>query len=93
MGGKRGVLWDEYGDREYLDNRPKYCESILKELREHRSSKDLMICKEGDENYIDPIDKEYSEKHEIECEGEKRHYLLITIKTPKGKVKYENKIY
>lgn len=93
MGGKRGTLWDEYGDRKYLDNRPNACKEILAELRENRGTKDIMICKQGEEHWIDPVDRAYSEKHEIECDGQKRHYLLVTIKTPAGKVKYEKKIF
>jgi len=93
MGGKRGVLWDEYGERLFLDNKPKKCTKILEELRKMRGSKDKMLCKRGEENYIDPDEQRYSERHEIECEGEKRKYLRIIIKTPMGKVKYEKKIY
>ena len=93
MGGKRGRLWDEYGERLFLDNKPKKCARILEELRKMRGSKDKMYCKRGEENYIDPIDQRYSEMHEVECDGEKRKYLSITIKTPQGKVKYETKIY
>ena len=72
MGGKRGYLWDEYGERLFLDNNPKKCARILEELRKVRGSKDKMYCKRGEENYIDPIDQQYSEYHEVECEGEKR---------------------
>ena len=93
MGGKRGRLWDEYGERIYLDNRPKKCAAVLEELRKMRGSKDLMLCKLGEENYIDPVEQQYSAYHEVECEGEKRHYLEITIITPTGKVKYQQKIY
>lgn len=93
MGGKRGRLWDEYGDRRYLDNKPNKCTEILAELRKVRGAKDIMLCERGEENYIDPIDQKYSAYHEVECEGEKRSYIIITIKTPQGKVKYENKIY
>jgi len=93
MGGKRGRLWDEYGERLFLDNKPKKCARILEELRKMRGSKDKMYCKRGEENYIDEMDRKYSEYHEVECEGEKRKYLAITIKTPQGKVKYETKIY
>ena len=93
MGGKRGRLWDEYGERLFLDNKPKKCTRILEELRKMRGSKDKMYCKRGEENYIDPIDQRYSEMHEIECEGEKQKYLQITIKTPQGKVKYQQRIY
>ena len=93
MGGKRGTLWDEYGERKYLDNRPKKCAEVLAELRQYRGTKDLMLCKYGQEDYIDEIDRRYSEYHEVECEGEKRHYIEITITTPTGKVKYNQKIF
>ena len=93
MGGKRGRLWDEYGERIYLDNRPKKCAAVLEELRKMRGSKDLMLCKLGEEDYIDPVEQQYSAYHEVECEGEKRHYIEITIITPTGKVKYQQKIY
>lgn len=93
MGGKRGVLWDEYGERLFLDNKPKRCARILEELRKARGSKDKMLCKRGEEKYIDETDRKYSEYHEVECDGELRKYLKITIKTPQGKVKYETKIF
>lgn len=93
MGGKRGILWDEYGERLFLDNKPKKCAKILEELRKARGSKDIMICERGEENYIDPEEQRYSSYAEIECDGEKRKYIIVTIKTPTGKVKYESKIY
>ena len=93
MGGKRGRLWDEYGERMYLDNRPKKCAEVLEELRKMKGSKDLMLCKMGEEDWIDPVDRAYSERHEVECDGEKRHYLEITITTPTGRVKYNQKIF
>ena len=93
MGGKRGRLWDEYGERVFLDNKPKKCASLLEELRKNRGTKDTMICKRGEENYIDPEEERASSYYEVECDGEKRKYLQITIKTPAGKVKYETKIY
>ena len=93
MGGKRGRLWDEYGDRNYLANKPKKCALYLEQLRNQRGTKDIMLCERGHEDYIDPIDQRYSEMHEVECDGEKRHYLQITIKTPTGRVKYEAKLY
>ena len=52
-----------------------------------------MICERGEEDYIDPEEQRYSAYAELECEGEKRKYLQITIKTPSGKVKYTRKIY
>lgn len=93
MGGKRGRLWDEYGVREYLDHDAERCAGFLAEIRKYRGTKDLMVCEKKEENYIDPVDRAYSEKYEIECDGEKRSYLAITIKTPSGKIKHEMKIY
>ena len=93
MGGKRGRLWDEYGDRYYLANKQKKCADILDALRKSRGTNDTVYCKYGEEDYIDPVDRIYSERYEIECEGEKRHYLEVTIKTPTGRVKYQQKLY
>jgi hypothetical protein len=52
-----------------------------------------MYCKRGEENYIDPEERRASAYYEVECEGIKRKYVEITIKTPQGKVKYQEKIY
>ncbi len=93
MGGKRGRLWDEYGERLFLDNKPKKCARILSELRKYRGTNDKMYCKRGEENYIDPEERRASAYYEVECEGIKRKYVEITIKTPQGKVKYQEKIY
>ena len=93
MGGKRGCLWDEHGERLFLDNKPKKCARLLEELRKARSTKDIMTCEYGEENYLDPEEQRYSEWAEIECEGEKRRFLRIIIKTPTGRVKYDGKLY
>ena len=52
-----------------------------------------MTCQRGHEDYIDPIDKQYSEKHELECEGVRREYIEIVVKTPSGKEKLRTRIY
>ncbi len=44
MGGKRGRLWDEYGDREYLDHDAERCAGFLAEIRKYCGTKDLMVC-------------------------------------------------
>jgi hypothetical protein len=93
MGGKRGVLHSEEGERIYLDNRPKKCAEVLADLRKFRGTKDKMSIKFGKEKWIDPIDFEYSCKHEIECDGEGRSYIQITITSPSGRHKYEQKIF
>lgn len=93
MGGKRGVLWGEEGDRHYLANKPNKCTQVLESLRKYRGTKDTITCKFGHENYMDEMERRYSEYAEIECDGEGREYVEIIIKTPQGKVKYTDKIY
>lgn len=93
MGGKRGRLFDEYGDRYYLANKKKKCATILNELRSARGTRDIVTCKFGREEYISDMERRYSEYHETECEGELREYVEVTIKTPSGKVKYQQKLY
>lgn len=93
MGGKRGVLWDEYGERRFLDNKPVKCSRILRELRAARATNDKVTCVYGEEDYIDPEEKRASAYYEIECEGEKRKFLEVTVTSPSGKVKYQEKIY
>ena len=52
-----------------------------------------MSCKFGSEDYIDEMERRYSEYHEVECEGERREFVEVIVKTPAGKVKYQQKIY
>ena len=92
-GGKRGYLWDEHGERIFLDNKPKTSARILEELRKARGTKDTMLCEIGEEDYIDPEEQRASSYYEVECEGEHRRYLHVVIKTPTGRVKYDQKLY
>lgn len=92
-GGKRGYLWDEHGERIFLDNCPKDCKKHLDELRKYRGTKDIMTCEIGEEDYLDEDERRYSEYAEIECEGEHRRFLRVVVKTPTGKVKLDTKIY
>lgn len=92
-GGKRGVLWGEEGTRRYLDNKPKKCADILATIRKHRTAKDKLICIFGKEEYIEPLDRQYSIYHETECDGEIRSYVNIIVKSDKGKTKCDIKVY
>ena len=56
MGGKRGRLYDEEGDREYLANQPKKCARILEELRKYRGTNDTITCKYGEEDWMDEME-------------------------------------
>lgn len=93
MGGKRGVLWDEYGQRHYLDNEPERCKAVLDGLRKARTAKDTMYCEFGEQHHIDEEERRISAYHEVECEGEMRKFLEIKIVSPSGKIKYNQKIY
>ena len=93
MGGKRGELYCEEGERIYLDNRPKKCAEVLANLRKYRGTKDTINLKFGTEKWIDPIDEAYSCRHEIECDGEKRSYVILSVTSPTGKHKFEQKVY
>ena len=92
-GGKRGVLWGEEGVRRYLDNKPEKCSTVLEQLRKVKGTKDIIVCRRGHEDYIDEMERRYSQYHETECDGEIREYLDIVVKTPTGKVKYEERVY
>ena len=52
-----------------------------------------MLCEIGEEDYIDPEEQRASSYYEVECEGEHRRYLHVVIKTPTGRVKYDQKLY
>lgn len=93
MGGKRGSLWCEEGSRHYLDNRPKYCSEVLANLRKYRGTKDKLSVKRGKEKYIDPMEYQHSVYYEVECTGEFRTFVELTITSPNGKVKYTEKLY
>ena len=93
MGGKRGTLYGEEGDRHYLSNKPKKCADYLSQLRKARTAKDTIRCKFGQEDYIDPEEYRQSVYQEVECDGERRSYLQITITSPNGKVKFDQKLY
>ena len=93
MGGKRGELYCEEGERRYLCNDSEKCAKLLAELRKVRSANDKMEIHFGTEKYIDPLTEAYSAREEIECDGEGRGYITITIKTPTRRVKYEKKVY
>lgn len=93
IGGKRGRIYGEEGDRMYLAYNPKKCLSLLQELRDNRGSKDIVktsLIKEVDE--IDDWELECSIRNEVEFSGTRHRECGITIQTPKGKIKKEIKI-
>lgn len=93
MGGKRGYLYGESGNRNYLAHNPKKCEMYLKQMQDAKGAKDIMTCNVTEGQYIDEEERRCSSYYETECSGEKLRYADITIKTPKGKNKLCLRVY
>lgn len=93
MNGKKGYLYDEAGENDYLENHPARCRKFLQEIKKAKTSRDVMGCRYDKETWMDPDEYETSSIEQIECSGEKRHYLRVVIKSPTGKIKYDKKLF
>ena len=93
MSGKKGYLYDETGEKDYLENHPARCRKFLQEIKKTKTSGDVMYCRYDKETWMDPDEYETSSIEQIECSGEKHHYLRVVIKSPIGKVKYDKKLF
>lgn len=93
MEGKKGYLYSETGENDYLDSHPARCKRFLEAIRKSRSAKDKMTCRYGKETYMDPDEYESSCRDQIECSGEKRRFLRVVITSPSGRVKYDDKLF
>lgn len=87
IGGKRGRVYGEEGQRWYLAHKPNKCAEILSKLRENRATKDIVTSVIKSVDDIDEDDLRYSIKYETEFNGARLNMCEVTIKTPKGKVK------
>jgi hypothetical protein len=87
IGGKRGRVYGEEGDRYYLCHKPKKCETLLAELRKARGSKDKVSTKIVEVDEIDPWELEVSIRNEVEFDGVRHKRLVVTFTTPSGKKK------
>lgn len=88
IGGKRGRVYGEEGDRYYLCHNSALCEKILADLRKYRGSNDKVVCtniKEHDD--IDEWELEVSIRNEVEFGGVRNKYFEVKISTPSGKEK------
>jgi hypothetical protein len=88
IGGKRGRVYGEEGDRYYLCHNSALCEKILADLRKYRGSNDKVVCtniKEHDD--IDKWELEVSIRNEVEFGGVRNKYFEVKISTPSGKEK------
>ena len=88
IGGKRGRVYGEEGDRYYLCHKPTTCAKYLETLRKSRGSNDKVIStaiKEEDD--IDPWELQVSIRNEVEFSGARLKYFEVKISTPSGKEK------
>jgi hypothetical protein len=88
IGGKRGRVYGEDGERMYLCHDERKCAKLLETLRKSRGTNDKVVCtpiKEKDE--IDPFDLLVSRRNETEFEGMRYKYFEVHISTPSGKQK------
>ena len=93
IGGKRGRVYGEEGDRYYLCHKPTTCAKYLETLRKSRGSNDKVVCsKTKEEDDIDPWELQVSIRNEVEFGGVRVRYFEITISTPSGKEKAKIRI-
>lgn len=88
IGGKRGRVYGEEGDRHYLCHKPNKCAKYLETLRKSRGTNDKVVCtKIKEEDDIDPWELEVSIRNEVEFSGARLRYFEVNITTPSGKQK------
>lgn len=88
IGGKRGYVYGEEGERYYLCHKPKKCASLLESLRKARGAKDNVSVKPFKEvDEVDPWELECSIRNEVEFDGVRHRRCEIVFTTPTGKRK------
>lgn len=87
IGGKRGRVYGEEGDKRYLCHRPNKCKTLLDELRKIRGTNDKMTCSFAVKDDIDPWELHCSIRNETEFGGVRHKTLIVKCTTPSGKVK------
>lgn len=93
IGGKRGRVYGEEGDRYYLCHKPTTCAKYLETLRKSRGTNDKVVCsKTKEEDDIDPWELQVSIRNEVEFGGVRLRYFEVTISTPSGKQKAKIRI-
>ena len=88
IGGKRGRIYCEDGERDYLAYHPTKCAQILTELRSAKGTRD--IARTTDIKTIDDIDDfelQVSIRHETEFDGMRYTECVVIVETPSGKTK------
>lgn len=88
IGGKRGRVYGEEGDRHYLCHKPTTCAKYLDTLRKSRGTNDKVVCsKIKEEDDIDPWELQVSIRNEVEFDGVRLKYFEVEITTPSGRKK------
>ena len=88
IGGKRGRVYGEEGDRYYLCHKPATCAKYLETLRKSRGSNDKVVSTAiKQEDDIDPWELQVSIRNEVEFSGARLKYFEVKISTPSGKEK------
>jgi len=93
IGGKRGRVYGEEGDRYYLCHKDNKCKKLLEELRKSRGTNDKVVCTQiKEEDDIDPWELQVSIRNEVEFSGVRYRYFMVNITTPSGRKKAEIRI-
>ena len=88
IGGKRGKIYGEEGDRYYLCHDEKKCKKILSDLRATRKTNDVVKCSNiKTKDDIDEWELECSIRNEVEFSGSRETYIEFSVQTQKGKLK------
>ena len=88
IGGKRGRIYGEDSSREYLAYNPSQCESILKDLRLAKGTRDIATASDIKTiDDIDDFDLQASIRYETEFNGLRYTECVVKVETPNGKIK------
>jgi hypothetical protein len=88
IGGKRGKIYGEEGDKYYLCHDERKCKNILEKLRTTRKTNDIVSCSNiKTKDDIDEWELECSIRNEVEFSGSRETYIEFSVQTQKGKLK------
>lgn len=90
IGGKRGRIYGEEGDRNYISHYPKRCNKYFEELCKAKGINDSVVATFRKIDDIDPWDLQCSIRNEVEFSGSRINYLEVKFITPSGKEKIVN---
>ncbi len=91
IGGKRGRIYGEEEERDYLCYNGAKCRRILDWIIKNRSSRDILVVAKAEMD--DVPNRDISIRLETECNGTRYSYLHLEVLTPGGKKKSERDTY